>query len=65
MRLKQMLFLTALCGMVCVYGWLVQQTKLLEQQCYDMEQEARLLEAENAALRARVEQLWMGKRGNM
>jgi len=50
MRLKQMLFLTALCGMVCVYGWLVQQTKLLEQQCYDMEQEARLLEQENAAL---------------
>jgi 3D (Asp-Asp-Asp) domain-containing protein len=57
MRLKQMLFLAALCGVICAYGWVAQQTRMLEQQCQEMEQEARLLEQENAALRARVEEL--------
>lgn len=57
MRLKQMLFLAALCGVICAYGWVAQQTRMLEQQCQEMEQEARLLEQENAELRARVEEV--------
>ncbi len=51
MRLKQILFLAALCAMLCVYGWLARQAKTLEQECRYMEQEIILLEKENTDLR--------------
>lgn len=50
MRLKQILFLAALCGMLFAAGWMAEQAKMLEQHCRDMEQEIILLQKENAYL---------------
>ena len=57
MRLKQILFLAALCAMLCIYGWMSVETGKLEQECSRLETEIGLLRQENKALRARLEQL--------
>lgn len=51
MRLKQILFLGTLCGMLVYAGWMAEQAKMLEQKCRYMEQEIILLEKENTDLR--------------
>ena len=57
MRLKQILFLAALCAMLCTYGWLAQQARALEQECSRLEAEIGLLRQENAGLREQRAQL--------
>ncbi len=50
MRLKQILFLVALCAMLFTYGWMSVETGKLEQECSRLEVGIRLLEAENIYL---------------
>lgn len=50
MRLKQILFLVALCAMLFTYGWMSIETGKLEQECSRLETEIKLLEAENIYL---------------
>ena len=57
MRGKLLLFMAILCTMLVLAGLMALETGKLQEQCLRMEQEARLLEQENAALRARVGEL--------
>jgi 3D (Asp-Asp-Asp) domain-containing protein len=57
MRLKQILFLVALCAMLFTYGWMSVETGKLEQECSRLEAEIELLQSENADLREQQAQL--------
>lgn len=57
MRGKLLLSMAILCTMLVLAGLLALKAGTLQKECLRMEQEARLLEQENAALRVRVEEL--------